>query len=48
MPLDEKSLFIRSARSGFANQPPVTLTAGAAFAVEVLPVKPEVAACPAP
>ena len=48
MPLDEKSLFIRSARSGFANQPPVTLTAGAAFAVEVLPLKPEVATCPAP
>ena len=47
MPLDDKSVFIRSARSGFANQPPVVLTAGAAFAVEVIPLKPEVAACPA-
>ena len=45
MPLDEKSIFIRSARGGFANQPPVALTPGAAFAVEVLPVKPELAAC---
>jgi hypothetical protein len=48
MPLDEKSVFIRSARGGFANQPAVTLTPGATFAVEVLPLKPEVAACPAP
>lgn len=45
MPLDDRSIFIRSARGGFANQPPVALTAGAAFAVEVLPLKPEVAAC---
>jgi hypothetical protein len=46
MPFDEKSVFIRSARGGFANQPAVTLTPGAAFAVEVLPLKAEVAACP--
>jgi hypothetical protein len=45
MPLDDKSLFIRSARGGFANQPAV-VTQGAAFAVEVLPLKPDVAACP--
>jgi len=48
MPLDEKSVFIRSARGGFANQPPVALTPGASFAVEVLPVKPEIAACATP
>lgn len=44
-PLDDKSVFVRSARGGFPNQPPVALTAGAAFAVEVIPLKPEVAAC---
>jgi hypothetical protein len=47
MPLDEKSLFIRSARSGFSNQPTMALTPGAAFSLEVVPLKPDVANCAA-
>jgi len=44
LPIDERSLFIRSARSGFQGAP----AAGTAFSLQLDPIKPEVANCPPP
>jgi hypothetical protein len=46
LPLDARSVFVRSARAGFAGQPDV-VGAGGNFNLEVKPVKPDLANCPA-
>jgi hypothetical protein len=46
LPLDAKSAFVRSARAGFAGQPEV-VGAGGNFNLEVKPMKPDLAGCPA-
>jgi hypothetical protein len=46
LPLDAKSVFVRSARAGFAGQAEV-IGAGGNFNLEVKPMKPEIASCPA-
>jgi hypothetical protein len=46
LPLDAKSVFVRSARAGFAGQPEV-VGAGGNFNLEVKPMKPDLASCPA-
>jgi hypothetical protein len=42
LPLDESSIFIRSARSGFRGQ---RAAAGPGFGLELVPMKPDLAAC---
>jgi hypothetical protein len=46
LPLDANSTFVRSARAGFADQPQV-VGAGGNFNLEVKPMKPDLASCPA-
>jgi hypothetical protein len=46
LPLDAKSVFVRSARAGFAGQPEV-VGAGGNFNLEVKPMKPDLVSCPA-
>jgi hypothetical protein len=46
LPVDASSVFIRSERGGFATQR-TSIAAGAGFALELAPIKPEVSACPA-
>ena len=46
LPIDAMSLFVRSARAGFAGQAEV-VGAGGNFNLELKPMKPELASCPA-